>query len=142
LKVVLGEKIYLPTILDQDLAKELQSLGAPEDGFDLVVAKTMCASDFYEGQGRLDGAFCRHSITDKMAYLRKLQEAGIVNIEMECTAFAALAHQARIKAGICCVAMLDRLEGDQVGPSLRPRFFLISDIISELTRRLTLFKAF
>lgn len=49
-----------------------------------------------------------------MEYLEKLRDFGIVNIEMECTIFAALTHHAGIKAAIVCVALLDRLKGDQV----------------------------
>lgn len=43
----------------------------------------MCTYDFYEGQGRLDGAFCEFTEQDKMDYLEKLREFGVVNIEME-----------------------------------------------------------
>lgn len=74
----------------------------------------MCADDFYEGQGRLDGAFCDYTEADKMEYLKKLQNAGVVNIEMEATIFAALTHHAGIKAADVCVTFLDRLNGDQV----------------------------
>lgn len=66
------------------------------------------------GQGRLDGAFCEFSENDKMAYLEKLRENGVVNIEMESTIFAALTYHAGIKAAVVCVALLNRLNGDQV----------------------------
>lgn len=49
-----------------------------------------------------------------MDYLQKLHDFGVVNIEMECTIFAALTHYAGIKAAIVCVTLLDRLKGDQV----------------------------
>lgn len=38
---------------------------------------------FYEGQGRLDGAFCDYTEADKMEYLKRLHNFGVVNIEME-----------------------------------------------------------
>lgn len=66
------------------------------------------------GQGRLDGAFCSFTEADKMAFLHKLHDFGVRNIEMECTAFAALTHQAGIRAAVVCVTLLDRLKGDQV----------------------------
>ena len=66
------------------------------------------------GQGRLDGAFCEFSESDKMAYLENLRENGVVNIEMESTIFAALTYHAGIKAAVVCVALLNRLNGDQV----------------------------
>jgi uridine phosphorylase len=111
---VLGKKVHRPTTLDRQLVRELRALSHSDDPYDTIVGKTMCTSDFYEGQGRLDGAFCEFSETEKNEYLAKLQEAGVVNIEMECTAFTALTHHAGIKAGVVCVALLDRFKGDQV----------------------------
>lgn len=67
------------------------------------------------GQGRLDGAFCDYTENDKMEYLGKLRDFGVINIEMECTTFAALTYHAGIRSAIVCVALLDRLKGcDQV----------------------------
>lgn len=112
---VLGKIVSRPAKLDQKLAHELMSLANPErDGFATVMGKTMCANDFYEGQGRLDGAICDFTEKDKMNYLRKCSDFGIVNIEMEATIFSALTHHAGIKAAIVCVALLNRLKGDQV----------------------------
>lgn len=42
------------------------------------------------GQARLDGAFCYYTEKDKQDYLKKVSEAGIRNIEMESTVFAAM----------------------------------------------------
>ena len=50
---------------------------------DCAVGKTMCCDDFYEGQGRLDGAICEYTETDKMNFLRQAQQKGVRNIEME-----------------------------------------------------------
>lgn len=71
-------------------------------------------SDISAGQGRLDGAFCDFTEGDKMNYLTKLHDFGVVNIEMESTIFAALTHHAGIRAAVVCVTLLDRLKGDQV----------------------------
>lgn len=112
---VLGKNVSRPAKLDQKLARELMSLADVErDGFETVCGKTMCANDFYEGQGRLDGAFCDYGEKDKMNFLHKCRDFGVVNIEMEATIFGALTHHAGIKAAIVCVALLNRLEGDQV----------------------------
>lgn len=118
--------------------RELKSLVEPEDPYDTVQGKTMCTYDFYEGQGRLDGAFCDFTEADKMEYLNQLQDFGVVNIEMECTTFAALTHYAGIRAAIVCVALLDRLKGDQVMTpkevmnewQLRPQY-LVSRLIKK-----------
>lgn len=69
---------------------------------------------FAAGQGRLDGAFCDFSENDKLDYLNKLHDFGVVNIEMESTIFGALTHHAGIRAAVVCVTLLDRLKGDQV----------------------------
>uniref|UniRef100_A0A182QKN0 Uridine phosphorylase n=1 Tax=Anopheles farauti TaxID=69004 RepID=A0A182QKN0_9DIPT len=111
---ILGKIVHRPAILDKRLVRELKSLASSDDPYDTITGKTMCTYDFYEGQGRLDGAFCEFTEADKMAYLEKLRDFGVVNIEMECTIFAALTHYAGIKAAIVCVTLLDRLKGDQV----------------------------
>jgi uridine phosphorylase len=102
------------TKLDKKLARELKGLADVEDPYDTIIGKTMCTNDFYEGQGRLDGAFCDFSESDKMEYLEKLRDFGVVNIEMESTIFGALTGHAGIKSAIICVTLLDRLKGDQV----------------------------
>jgi uridine phosphorylase len=71
----------------------------------------------HSGQGRLDGAFCDFTEKDKMNFLHKCKDFGVVNIEMEATIFGALTHHAGIKAAIVCVALLNRLHGDQVSTS-------------------------
>ncbi|KAF7995928.1 hypothetical protein HCN44_007035 [Aphidius gifuensis] len=100
---IIGKMVKRPAILDEKLAEELHSLASPDDCYKTVVGKTMCTSDFYEGQGRLDRAFCDYNEEDKIKFLLKLQKAGVVNIEMKATTFAALTHYAGIKAAIVCV---------------------------------------
>ncbi|KAI5698555.1 hypothetical protein M8J75_008547 [Diaphorina citri] len=74
----------------------------------------MCTTDFYEGQSRMDGAFCDFTEQEKMEHLQSIKDAGVVNIEMESLAFAALTHHAGIKAAVVCVTLLDRLKSDQI----------------------------
>lgn len=62
----------------------------------------------------MDGAFCEFSEIEKLEYLERLQKNGVVNIEMESAAFAALTYHAGIKSAIVCVTYLDRLKHDQV----------------------------
>jgi len=111
---VLGKVVRRPAKLDKKLIKEMLALRSNEDPYDTVVGKTMCTTDFYEGQGRLDGAFCDFTEPEKMEYLQKLQRHGVANIEMESLAFAALTHHAGIKSAVICVAIIDRLKGDQI----------------------------
>ncbi|XP_006824023.2 uridine phosphorylase 1-like [Saccoglossus kowalevskii] len=110
----LGKIISTPTNLNKDLAQDLLSCSDQSDEFDIVVGNTMCTNDFYEGQGRLDGAFCDYTEQDKMNYLHELYNVGIRNIEMESLCFASMMNRAGIKAGVVCVTILDRLKGDQV----------------------------
>ncbi|XP_017473021.1 PREDICTED: uridine phosphorylase 2-like [Rhagoletis zephyria] len=114
---ILGNVVPRPARLDLTLARELNSLASPRDGFQTVIGKTYCADDFYEGQGRLDGAFCDYKEIDKLNWLKLLNERGVINIEMESSMFAALTDFAGIKAAIICVAILNRLNGDQIKES-------------------------
>lgn len=111
---VLGKPLRRPCVFDKNLVEDLTLLGAPNGDYEVVSGTTMCAIDFYEGQGRLDGAFCDYSKDEKIDFLRNLQKNGVKNIEMEALALSALTHQAGIRAADVCVTLLDRLEGDQV----------------------------
>ena len=77
------------------------------------------------GQARLDGAFCGYTAEDKYEYLIKLKEAGVSNIEMEATCFAALTHMAGFKAAIVCVTLVNRLDEDQVLKLFQSQCFLL-----------------
>ncbi|XP_055851087.1 uridine phosphorylase 1-like isoform X1 [Episyrphus balteatus] len=111
---ILGKVVHRPAKLDRKVARELKALASADDPYDTVIGKTLCTNDFYEGQGRLDGAFCDYTESDKLEYLQTLRSNGVVNIEMESTVFAALTYHAGIKAAVVCVALLNRLNGDQV----------------------------
>uniref|UniRef100_A0A1I7ZZX9 PNP_UDP_1 domain-containing protein n=1 Tax=Steinernema glaseri TaxID=37863 RepID=A0A1I7ZZX9_9BILA len=111
---IMGKRVERATKVDQKLGGELvetaKDLGIPVD-----TGVTLCADDFYEGQGRLDGAFCEYTTDEKFAFLRMLRsEKNVRNFEMESTCFAAMTHRAGVKAAIVCVALLNREEGDQV----------------------------
>jgi len=111
---ILGKLVHRPAILDKHLVTELTALARPDDSYKVVSGKTMCTLDFYEGQGRLDGAFCDYTEADKMAFLNNMYEKGVRNIEMESLCFAAMCHHAGIRGAVVCVTLLDRLKGDQI----------------------------
>ncbi|KAL3207962.1 hypothetical protein MRX96_039385 [Rhipicephalus microplus] len=112
---VLGKLVSRPAKLDAKLAEEIAAEARRSlSGVNVVLGKTMCADDFYEGQGRLDGAFCDYTDREKLQFLEQLRSIGVVNIEMEATLFAAMCHHAGIKGAVVCVTLLDRLKGDQV----------------------------
>eukprot|EP00731_Ephydatia_muelleri_P028869 Em0020g513a len=111
--IVLGEKVVRPAILDENLASDIIE-HQDDKSFLTILGGTMGTDCFYEGQGRLDGAFCEHNEEKKLAYLRTLYAIGVRNIEMECVALAAMCHKAKIKCADVCATFLDRLQGDQV----------------------------
>ncbi|KAL5010070.1 hypothetical protein ScPMuIL_012375 [Solemya velum] len=114
--VTLGTLVQYPALFDPILCQELMDISADFD-FPTVTGKTMCTYDFYEGQARLDGAFCDYSEDDKMAFLKQLYDKGVRNIEMESLCFAAMAHRGGIKCAVLCCTLLDRLKGDQLTSS-------------------------
>jgi len=111
---ILGRVVSRPAILDKALAQSVADCSDPEDNYKTVLGKTISTDDFYEGQGRLDGAICEYTEEDKMNFLRQVTEKGVVNMEMEASVFAALTHLAGIKSAVVCVTLLDRLNGDQI----------------------------
>ena len=72
----------------------------------------MCCDDFYEGQGRLDGAICEYTEQDKMDYLERASEKGVRNIEMESLQFGSFCNKINVRSIVICVALLNRLKGD------------------------------
>ena len=46
---MLGKIVKRPAKLDRKLVKELRALAHPDDPYETVTGKTMCTSDFYEG---------------------------------------------------------------------------------------------
>ena len=44
------------------------------------------------GQARLDGAICSYTEKDKLQYLQEAYKAGVRNIEMESSVFAAMCN--------------------------------------------------
>ncbi|XP_035386401.1 uridine phosphorylase 1-like isoform X1 [Electrophorus electricus] len=116
-QVILGKSVVRSTELDGDLAEELLQCGKDLAEFDTVIANTMCTLDFYEGQARLDGAFCSYTEEDKQNYLAKAYAAGVRNIEMESSVFAAMCKLSNLRAAVVCVTLLDRQKGDQLSSS-------------------------
>ncbi|KAG0717172.1 Uridine phosphorylase 1 [Chionoecetes opilio] len=111
---VLGEIQRRPAILDPELASDLKNLRSDDDPFTVTLGKTMCTYDFYEGQGRVDGAFCEYTEADKLAFLQKIHAANVVNMEMESLGFAALCYHAGVRSAVVCVTVINRLQGDQM----------------------------
>lgn len=116
--LVLGKKIPRPAVFDENLIESIINCHLPEDHFDIVKGGTMSTNDFYEGQGRTDGAVCDYTDGEKLKFLKNIQQKGIKNIEMEATLFAALTKYTGIRAATICVTFIDRLKGDKVSVTL------------------------
>ncbi|XP_068425869.1 uridine phosphorylase 1 isoform X1 [Clinocottus analis] len=116
-QVILGKTVVRNTDLDPSLAEELLQCSKELNQFETVIGNTMCTLDFYEGQARLDGAFCSYTEKDKQDYLKQASEAGVRNIEMESSVFAAMCRLSGLRAAVVCVTLLDRLNGDQLNNS-------------------------
>ncbi|EFO21489.1 uridine phosphorylase [Loa loa] len=123
---IMGEKISRPAIFDAEVYQQLYKI-AVQLKLPVQIGKTLSSEDFYEGQARLDGAFCEYTEQQKLAFLNRLHNLGVRNIEMESLCFAALFNRGNIRAAVVCVALLDRLKGDQV--------LLKSDDLSEFETR-------
>ncbi|XP_032066994.1 uridine phosphorylase 2 isoform X1 [Thamnophis elegans] len=126
-QVILDRVVTRSTELDQDLASELLECSRGIKDFPALMGHTMCTYDFYEGQGRLDGALCCFSNEKKVEYLKRAYNAGVRNIEMESTVFAAMCRLCGLKAAVVCVTLLNRLEGDQIKAS--------HEVLAEYQRR-------
>uniref|UniRef100_A0A9J2PJ63 Nucleoside phosphorylase domain-containing protein n=1 Tax=Ascaris lumbricoides TaxID=6252 RepID=A0A9J2PJ63_ASCLU len=113
IQYILGKKVLRPSPLSHSLTEELAQL-AKKVSVPVECGKTLCADDFYEGQARLDGEFCAYTSKDKYDFLHTLYEKGVRNIEMESTCFASMFRRASIPAAVVCVALLNRMKGDQI----------------------------
>ncbi|KAM5155728.1 LOW QUALITY PROTEIN: uridine phosphorylase 2 [Callospermophilus lateralis] len=108
-QVILDNVVTRSTELDKELAEELFNHSKEIPNFPTLIGHT-CVHDFYKGQGRLDGALCSFSKEKKLDYLKRAYKAGVRNIEMESTVFAAMCGLCGLKAASVCVTLLDRLE--------------------------------
>ncbi|XP_066484567.1 uridine phosphorylase 1 [Tiliqua scincoides] len=126
-QVVLGKSVFRNTDLDDKLAEDLLKCAKELDEFNTVIGNTMCTLDFYEGQARLDGAICSYTEEEKLQYLQAAHKAGVRNIEMESSVFAAMCNVSGIRGAVVCVTLLDRLEGDQISTP--------HDVLSEYQKR-------
>lgn len=111
---VLGKPVRREAVFDMELCKGLKET-AQQLGYPCEIGKTMCCDDFYEGQGRLDGAICDYSVEDKLEFLNAAHEAGVRNIEMESLQFGAFTKHVGVSAVTICSVLLNRLNGDQIG---------------------------
>lgn len=102
-------------ILLEYLALKYQKENEEELGdFDVRKGATISTNDFYEEQGRTNGAICEHTEEDKMRFLVKAQLWGVINMEMESNYMSAMCDKLKVPFGVVCVALNNRLREDDV----------------------------
>merc|ERR1711972_1204267 len=108
---VLGQRKSFDTVFDVETSQELEATAKRMD-FPVVIAKTMSTNDYYEEQGRLDGAVePGYTEEEKFAWLHRVHEGGVRNMEMEAAALAAFCHRTGIRAALICAATAGGLQG-------------------------------
>lgn len=114
-QLILGREVVRSTQCDKNIINDLIELAKKKHmNCNIVTGKTLCANDFYEDQGRIDGVFCDFTNDDKLNFLKRCKENGINNMEMESLCFSAILSHAKIPFAIVCAALLNRLNGDQL----------------------------
>jgi len=112
--------IKRPCVMDMDTAQRLEHLcrkypNHEELGdYEIRLGATVATNDFYEEQGRTNGAICEHTLEDKMRFLERAKELGVINMEMECNHLAAMCHKLNVSFAIVDVALVNRLVYDKV----------------------------
>jgi len=84
-----------------------------------VFGTTMTTDDFYEGQARLDGAFCNYGAKEKKDFMwRAHVDKKVQNIEMEASTFLGFCNRGGVEGCVLCLILVNRLESDC--PTLSP----------------------
>jgi uridine phosphorylase len=111
----LDKRIDLPTHMDHKLVEKIMLAQPDNQQFQVIVANSIAADDFYLGQCRYDGAMiARKDTAWRETFFKQVREKGICNFEMESTALAAFCNQANISATMIAVTLLNRFNGDQI----------------------------
>lgn len=111
--------IKRPCVIDMKTALGLESLCRAHPNheelgdYEIRMGATVATNDFYEEQGRTNGAICEHTIEDKMRFLERCRELGVINMEMECNHLAAMCHKLNVSFGIVDVTLANRLLKDR-----------------------------
>lgn len=98
-----------PAVADHAVVAALAA-AADELGYDYHVGITASTDSFYAGQSRegFEGFRARGSEGD----IRELQDAGVLNFEMEASAILTLANVYGLRAGAVCTVFADRTTGE------------------------------
>lgn len=81
-QIILGEKVQRESKYDASLCQKLAEACKKMDA-KYEVGGTLCAYDFYEGQGRTDGVICEFTEAEKKEFLIDIHNEGIRGMEMD-----------------------------------------------------------
>ena len=98
-----------PAVADREVVGALVA-AAEELGYDYHLGITMSADSFYAGQGR--PGFDGYEAPGGDELVEDLQEAGVLNIEMEIAAISTLANLYGLRAGAVCTVYANRVTGE------------------------------
>eukprot|EP00929_Paragymnodinium_shiwhaense_P021616 TRINITY_DN14054_c0_g2_i2.p1 TRINITY_DN14054_c0_g2~~TRINITY_DN14054_c0_g2_i2.p1 ORF type:complete len:205 (+),score=47.41 TRINITY_DN14054_c0_g2_i2:910-1524(+) len=134
--IALGRKAREPARASKSLNADIVAANsATHLGFDIVKGATVATDDYYDAQGRRDGALpVWYSEEEKIKFLQEAARLGVRNMEMEATCFLWFFEKLGLSATVICAALWDRLEGDQHSHtkdevrewSLRPQTVIIN----------------
>jgi uridine phosphorylase len=104
---------HFPRGIADDIVRVNEGSGIP-----IALGKTVATNEFFIEQFRLDGAIALTTPELKADWLRRLDEHGVRNIEMEGALIAAyLNYWGFSRFAMVCTTLLNRLQGDQVTSS-------------------------
>ncbi|KAG7278723.1 hypothetical protein CRUP_023372 [Coryphaenoides rupestris] len=121
-QVILGKVITRSTELDEGTSRELLRCSAELRDLPTIIGNTIvrCNNNVLyppsPGQGRLDGCSLLLLPRGEAGVLAEAYEAGVRNIEMESTVFAAMCRMCNLKAAVICVTLLNRLRATRSPP--------------------------
>eukprot|EP00299_Pterocystis_sp_00344_P002426 c12736_g1_i1.p1 GENE.c12736_g1_i1~~c12736_g1_i1.p1 ORF type:complete len:304 (-),score=74.55 c12736_g1_i1:16-927(-) len=107
----------------------IQKLEGLKGELPVVLGNTLCCDDYYEAQARMDGVICDFDHEQRDEFLHRAHAVGVRNIEMESLVFGAFCYHTGIPCAMMAVALINRLEGDQV------RELLTEEQLAEVSRR-------
>lgn len=120
---VCGKEVRRFCVIHEETAKLMEHLvlkhreqieqGSELGAFGVKTGGTISTSDFYEEQGRTNGAICDHTESDKIKFLALARNNGVINMEMEANHLAAMCHKLKVPFGVVCVSLNNRLREDK-----------------------------
>lgn len=109
---VLGKRVWRDCRIDPLIVDEIMSIGVKVSQFPIVRGKTISADDFYEGEGRMDGAINVMTELERVRFLEKAYKKGVRNIEMEANQLVAFCTKLNIPCAVICFTIDEQVKGD------------------------------